>query len=124
VKNETPANKPGEQDAPAYRNPHAPVAQTAQVKSLDGLYAAGQCIGRRRISYPQKDGPVRYSLSLAILTATGKLVVERWTDNPSPPECPRVGEHVCLPVTLQHFTTKNGTGSRLTWGDNSKGEEF
>jgi hypothetical protein len=95
------------------------------VAKLDGLYAAGEVIGRRRTAYQQKAGEgQRFNIAVALVGHAGKLVIERWSDNPSPPDVPRVGERCCIPISLQHFTTKNGVGTRLCWGVAERGEEF
>ena len=104
---------------------YAIVEASTRAGDLAGLFVAGEVTGCRRTSYTQKGGDaVRYSLSITLLAATGRLVVERWSDNPSPPDLPAVGEHVCIPVTLQHFNTKNGVATRLCWGSTERGEEF
>ena len=95
------------------------------VDQLQGLHAAGEVVGRRRSSFGGKDGsPLRYNISLALMAPTGKLVVDLWASVPAPDGLPRVGEHVCVPITLQHFTTKNGVGTRLLWGSSDRGEAF
>jgi len=121
---ETHRTMTDEPDVDLRRNRLAPVMGTEPVKVLDGMYVAGDVIGRRRTAFQQKGGGTRYSITLAVITLGGKLTVERWTDNPLPPDLPRVGERVCLPVTLQHFTTKNGVGTRLCWGATERGEDF
>ena len=66
----------------------------------------------------------RCNIAVSLIGQARKLVVERWTDNPSPPDLPRLGDKCCIPVILQHFNTKNGTGTRLCWGDTERGEAF
>ena len=61
---------------------------------------------------------------LSVLTASGLFKPERWCDSPSPADIPRVGDHICLPVGLQYYTTRTGTAVRLVWGGLSQGEQF
>lgn len=124
MKNET-APKPEHDDQPLPPSRFAPIPLTSTVAKLDGLYVVGEVIGRRRTSFQQKgDGATRYNISVALIGQCGKLIVERWTDNPAPPDLPRVGDKACIPVTLQHFQTKSGVGTRLCWGATERGEAF
>ena len=104
---------------------HTIVPQDAAVATLSGLYLAGQVVGRRRSTFPQKEqGRVRYNIAIAVLTSAGRHNVERWTENPNPPDTPNLGDTVCIPVTLVHFTNSRGSGTRLAWGPTDRGEEF
>jgi hypothetical protein len=106
-----------------------PEPQTAALPAMkpgapDGLYLVGQVNGRQRRAFDKKGGGQRYVITLSVLTASGLFKPERWCDSPSPTDTPRVGDHVCLPVCLQYFNTRAGTGVRLVWGDSSPGEDF
>ncbi len=94
------------------------------LETLDGLYLAGSVKGRQRRAFDKKGGGQRYAITLSVLTASGLYKPERWCDSPSPTDIPRVGEHVCLPVGMQYYTTRTGTAVRLVWGDLSQGEQF
>jgi hypothetical protein len=93
-------------------------------KTLDGLYLAGTVNGRQRRAFAKKGGGERYAITLSVLTAQGLFKPERWCDSPSPTDTPRVGDHVCLPVSLQYYTTRTGTAVRLVWGEPTQGEQF
>jgi hypothetical protein len=124
VKNEA-TTKPPEDTAKEPNDRFASVSLSTPAAKLDGLYAAGEVIGRRRTAYQQKSGEgQRYNIAIALVGKAGKLVIERWSDNPCPPDIPRVGDRCCIPITLQHFTTKNGVGTRLCWGAPERGEAF
>jgi hypothetical protein len=108
---------------PGPTTPPSSVTAT-DVADLAGLYAAGQVIARRRLPFPQKDNTLRYNITLSLSTGQSVLKVERWCDSAAPSDMPKVGEHVCLPVTPVIYTTRSGTGFRLTWGGIERGEEF
>ncbi len=101
-----------------------PASPPLTVETLDGLYIAGTVSGRQRRTFDKKGGGVRYMIGLNVLTSGGLFKPERWCDTPAPTDVPRVGEHVCLPVTLQYYTSRAGTAVRLMWGNSSQGESF
>jgi hypothetical protein len=94
------------------------------IADLSGLYAAGQVISRKRLSFPQKDNTLRYNIILSLGTGSSVLKVERWADTANPADVPPIGQHVCLPVTPVIYNTKSGTNFRLTWGGIERGEDF
>ncbi len=112
----TAASAAGSQGAPKTVDP-------SQI-ALDGLFVAGQLIGRQRREFQSKGGATRYAITLTILTKTGVHKPERWSDTPAPSDVPTVGEHVVLPVTVTLYQSKNGTGYRMVWGPTQGGEEF
>jgi hypothetical protein len=111
-------------DAKDPPEPEPSAAPGAPPVTLDGLYLAGRVNGRQRRSFDKKGGGQRYAITLSVLTASGLFQAERWCDSPSPSDVPKVGERICLPVVMQHYTTRTGTAVRLVWGNSSQGEQF
>lgn len=96
----------------------------ANPSDLNGLFAAGQVIARRRLAFPQADKTVRYNHTFTLSTGSGVIRVERWCDLPTPADAPELGQHVVIPVTPVIYNTKSGTNFRLTWGAAERGEEY
>lgn len=118
-------------------NPNTPVhpvqpgspTSTGQVEptiatDLNGLFACGQVVARRRLPFPQKDNTVRYNITLSLTTGNSVIKVERWADTAQPADLPAIGQRVSLPVTPVIYNTRSGTNFRLTWGGVERGEDF
>jgi hypothetical protein len=91
----------------------------------DGFFLVGTVKARVRRHFAGTDGkPGRFNHTLSIQTDHGLERPERWCDSPSPSDVPDRGDRIILPVAVSFFRTKGGTGCRLTWGDNTKGEEY
>lgn len=97
----------------------------AQAPDQDGLFLVGVVRSRSRRVFDKKGGGQRYNIGLSVLTSSGLIRVERWCDLAAPADTPEVGASVRLPVTLQHYSTRNGnSGVRILWGEQDAAERF
>ena len=102
------------------------MAKQSQENSLEntGLILSGIVSSRKRRKFDKKGGGFRCNIELGILTKDGMVPAERWADTPQPSDTPEMGIMVSLPVILQRYNTKSGSGVRLVWGSGQDSESF
>jgi len=96
----------------------------AKTTSKQGLFLTGKCVGRRRREFKQKDGTIRYSITMQILAEKQLHRVERWTDIPLPADVPAIGDEITLEVVPRAFVANGRAEVRLGIAGDESGVEF
>ena|ERR1043166_6956147 len=101
-----------------------PKPQSSSGLEQTGIVLTGQVASRTRRKFEKKGGGFRYNIQLSILTKDGMVFAERWSDSMLPSDTPELGDTLPLPVRIQTYTSKSGTGMRLVWGPVQDSESF
>ncbi len=94
------------------------------VPRRDGLTLSGTVAARRRREVKQRDGKVRYCISLVIQCAARQYTLDRWSDAPVPPGTPAIGESVEIPVEARGFLSHGAAMVALNWGSLEEASSF
>jgi hypothetical protein len=84
-------------------------------QSIGGAIIRGRVISRSRREVKNREGHLRYNISVAVLAGAGVFVIQRWSDEALPADLPVVGQDVEIPVRLGAYVQGGVPKVRVEW---------